>query len=78
MNIKLRLEKLEKKLEVSGIPNEVFQKVGSVPFCQVDNNMPEEEKTALISKTKAEYFEKIANELHTTQNTQRSFIKKKV
>jgi len=66
MTLKNRLKKIEQKINISGIPKEVFKKVGYMPICEVDATDSAEVKEALANKTRDEFFAKLANELKTT------------
>lgn len=66
MSLKSRLQKIEQKINISGIPKEVFQKVGYMPICCIDYTDSEEVKEAKKKKVQTDYIETLANELKTT------------
>jgi len=76
MSLKSRLQKIEQKINISGIPKEILHKVGFVPICEIDQYMPEEEKRATISKVRQKYYEKLAKELNTTTEKAEALYKK--
>ena len=65
MNLKSKLEKLEKKMIPNQIPQNIFAKLGMTPICYTDCNQSEQEKREIINTTKKQYFDKLACELNT-------------
>lgn len=61
MNVKSKLEKLEKAIAPSTeTVKEFFNKYGSMPIIYIDDEMSEEEKAKTIKDKKNEYYGKIA------------------
>jgi len=61
MNIKSKLEKLEKAIAPTAETVKAFwEKYGGIPIIYVNNEMSEEEKAKIIKDKKDEYYGKIA------------------
>lgn len=61
MNIKTKLEKLEKIIGTNNeTAKEFWAKYGGIPIIYIDDEMSEEEKTKTIKEKKDEYYGKIA------------------
>jgi len=76
MNIKSKIEKLEKRISINEIPKEVFAKLGMIPICKIDYSLSEQEKEKTITTTKNEYFNKLASELNTSPEKAEELYKK--
>lgn len=77
MNIKTRLEKLEKAIvPATESAKEFFEKYGALTlFVYLDDNMSEEEKAQKIEQEKAEYYNKIAQKRNSTREEAEKFYK---
>jgi|GEM_PF-6990554 len=76
MNITSRLKKLEKEIIPNDIPQNIFAKLGMLPIVTFEPDTLEAEQEKIIEATKAKYYDKLANELHTTPEHAKELYKK--